>query len=205
MKLRLSPRVALVVIATMFVLPLVLAWLMYTGTIDYQPGSTRNLGRLVQPPHALSWDGVYLDGATDSNPAEVFAEHWLVLHAVPNPCADACLRVIAGLRQVHLASGRQQSRIRLALLHDLPGSDPARGLQEIYADFRLLENPDGALWGTLQSIAEQGQPGAPARGSTYLIDPLGNIMMLYTAGYDPNDLKSDLKRLLTWSKLDEQS
>jgi hypothetical protein len=30
-------------------------------------------------------------------------------------------------------------------------------------------------------------------------------MMLYTVGYDPNDLKSDLKRLLTWSKLDEQS
>ena len=44
-----------------------------------------------------------------------------------------------------------------------------------------------------------------ASGSTYLIDPLGNIMLFYAAGYDPNDLKSDLQRLLTWSKLDEQS
>jgi hypothetical protein len=40
-------------------------------------------------------------------------------------------------------------------------------------------------------------------GSLYLLDPLGNIMLFYAAGFDPNDLKKDLKRLLTWSKLDE--
>jgi hypothetical protein len=205
MKLKLSPRAALVVIAALFILPLVLAWLMYTGTIAFQPGATRNFGQLVQPPLPLSWEDVHLDGATEPSPATAFAEHWLVLHAVPNPCDDACLRNIAGLRQVHLASGRQQSRIRLALLHDLQGNDSVRSLQGIYATFGLLENPDGALWRTLQSIADQGQPSAPARGSTYLIDPLGNIMMFYAAGYDPNDLKNDLKRLLAWSKLDEQS
>jgi hypothetical protein len=205
MKLRLSPRVALLVIAALFILPLALAWLMYTGTIEFQPGATRNLGQLVQPPRPLSWQGVYLDGATEHSPDNAFAEHWLVLHAVPNPCADVCLRDIAGLRQVHLASGRQQSRIRLALLHDLNDDDSARNLQAIYATFNLLENPDGSLWHTLHSVVQQAQPGAPARGSTYLIDPLGNIMMLYAAGYDPNDLKNDLKRLLTWSKLDEQS
>ena len=205
MKLRLSPRVALVVIAALFILPLVLAWLMYTGTIEFQPGTTRNLGQLVQPPRPVSWQGVQVDGATEPAPAEVFAEHWLVLHAVPNPCADACLRDIAGLRQVHLASGRQQSRIRLALLQDLTDDDSARNLQAIYAAFSVLENPDGTLWHILQSVVQEAQPGAPVRGSTYLIDPLGNIMMLYAAGYDPNDLKNDLKRLLTWSKLDEQS
>jgi hypothetical protein len=42
-------------------------------------------------------------------------------------------------------------------------------------------------------------------GNSYLVDPLGNIMMFYGADSDPNDLKKDLKRLLTWSKLDEQS
>ena len=46
--------------------------------------------------------------------------------------------------------------------------------------------------------------GAATPGSLYLLDPLGNIMMFYAAGFDPNDLKKDLKRLLTWSKLDEQ-
>jgi hypothetical protein len=46
--------------------------------------------------------------------------------------------------------------------------------------------------------------GTATPGSLYLLDPLGNIMMFYAAGFDPNDLKKDLKRLLTWSKLDEQ-
>jgi hypothetical protein len=40
--------------------------------------------------------------------------------------------------------------------------------------------------------------------SAYLIDTLGNIMMAYEAGADPNHLRHDVKRLLTWSKLDEQ-
>jgi hypothetical protein len=204
MKLQMSPRVALVVIAALFILPLVLAWLMYTGVIDYHPASTRNFGQLVQPPRPVSWDGVYADGPTDISPATEFSEHWLVLHAVPRNCSDTCLRDIAALRQVHLASGRQQSRIRLALLHDM-GASESRGLQEIYELFVLLESPDGSLWRTLQAVADRVQPSGPTRGSTFLIDPLGNIMMFYPAGFDPNDLKKDLKRLLTWSKLDEQS
>ncbi len=38
----------------------------------------------------------------------------------------------------------------------------------------------------------------------YLIDPPGNIMMYYTADADANHIRQDLKRLSTWSKLDEQ-
>jgi hypothetical protein len=124
---------------------------------------------------------------------------------LPNPCAETCLQVVAELRQVHRAAGRQQSRIQVALLHDLDGAAERLAVQDIYAPFQLLENPDESLWRTLQDVAGSNLPATPARGSTYVIDPLGNIMLFYAAGYDPNDLKSDLKRLLTWSKLDEQS
>ena len=204
MKLRLSPRVALLIIAALFFLPMLLAWLMYTGTIEFRPHSTRNLGQLVQPPLPVAWSGVYRDGDTAEPVAESFAGHWLILHVVPNPCVGDCLRAITDLRQIHRASGRQQSRIQMALLHDLDGTADRLALQKIYASFQLLENPDGSLWRKLEDIAG-GAAATPVRGSSYLIDPLGNIMLYYAAGYDPNDLKSDLKRLLTWSKLDEQS
>ena len=104
---------------------------------------------------------------------------------------------------MHRASGREQSRLRLALLNDL---DPAsaRQLLEVYPHFHLIEDPSGTTWSLLAAAAgDTGTPG-PVGGSTYLIDPLGHIMMHYAAGYDPNDLKKDLKRLLTWSKMDEQ-
>jgi len=205
MKLKLSPRVALLVIAALFFLPLVLAWLMYTGTIEFQPHSTRNLGQLVQPPVPVDWAGVSLDENGTQPVGAAFARHWLILHAVPRPCNESCLQQVTDLRQIHRASGRQQSRLRLALLHDFEDPEDKAALTGIYAEFQLIENPRGDLWRTLDQVATPGEPPTTARGSTYLIDPLGNIMLFYAAGYDPNDLKSDLKRLLTWSKLDEQS
>jgi hypothetical protein len=200
-KARTSPRTALVVIAGMFLLPLVLAWLMFSGLIEFRPASTRNLGLLVEPPVPVAWSAVHLDGAAGFS-TDDFAGHWLVLHAVPRPCDDSCIAAVVALRQVHQASGRDRSRIRVALLHEL--EEPA-ALREVYGAFYLLENPGGELWDTLETISRQRQASSGGPGSNYLIDPLGNIMMFYPAGSDPNDLRMDLKRLLTWSKLDAQS
>ena len=69
-------------------------------------------------------------------------------------------------------------------------------LRSIYPEFHLISDPSGKLGARLEQAAG-------GKGSTYLIDPLGNIMMYYEAGADPNYLKQDLKRLLTWSKLDK--
>lgn len=200
MKFKLSPRVALVVIAGLFVLPLALAWLMYSGAVDYQPAETRNLGELVEPPVPLAIETLDVR-AESGQPAADWSPHWLVLYAAPEPCAAACLADAEGLRQVHRAAGRNQSRIRLLLLG--PGAIEQSGtLRELYPAFLLASDPAGSVTATLQSVSVARD--AVMAGSLYLIDPLGNIMMFYAAGFDPNDLKKDLKRLLTWSKLDEQ-
>lgn len=200
-----SPRLTLLIIATLFFLPLVLAWLAYTDRLDLRPEITRNLGELVQPPLPISWAGVTETEPTDQPVGEVFQNHWLVLHALPPFCAEACQRDVIGLRQVHLTLGREQPRVRLALLHDLTDPTALQALREIYGAFHLLEDPEGGLWRSLADVAGRTSQGVTARGSSYLIDPLGNIMLFYAAGSDPNHLKKDLKRLLTWSKQDEQT
>jgi hypothetical protein len=119
---------------------------------------------------------------------------------LPADCGPDCESVITALRQVHLAAGRNRSRLRILLLHgpgDMPDTDR---IEAIYPAFLLASDPERRMLETLAAIA--GDPDAA--GHTYLLDPLGNIMMFYRAGYDPNALKKDLKRLLTWSKLDEQ-
>jgi cytochrome oxidase Cu insertion factor (SCO1/SenC/PrrC family) len=211
MKFSLSPRLALLIIAAMFLLPLLLAWLMYSGSLDFKPGSTRNLGTLVEPPVPIDWTvTVMLSGeaklaARLEQSIGVFDEHWVILQPVPADCDDSCLKNVSNLRQIHRASGRQQSRIRLALL--LEESSPAEQVQSllaVYPQFHLIRDPSGPLWEALTGIQQNlsGQAG-PARG-VYMIDPLGNIMLYYAAGSDPNHIKQDLKRLLTWSKLDKQ-
>ena len=211
MKYSLSPRLALLIIAAMFLLPLLLAWLMYSGSLDFKPGSTRNLGTLVEPPVPIDWtvtdmlSGEAKLAAGLEQSIGVFNQHWVILQPVPSDCDDSCLKNVSNLRQIHRASGRQQSRIRLALL--LEESSPAEQVQSllaVYPQFHLIQDPSGLLWEALAGIQQNlsGQAG-PARG-VYMIDPLGNIMMYYAAGSDPNYIKQDLKRLLTWSKLDKQ-
>jgi cytochrome oxidase Cu insertion factor (SCO1/SenC/PrrC family) len=201
MKNRLSPRAALVLIAAMFLLPLMLAWFMYSGTISYQPSATRNLGRLVDPPLPLDWRDAVRVGTPGAGAVDTFrgpGEHWSVLFPVPEDCGEPCQAEAAALRQVHRALGRHQERVRIVLL--LPGNaDPATvsGLRDTYSEFQLVNDPSGRLGAVLQQTDR-------ASGTVYLVDPLGNIMMSYKAGSDPNNLKQDLKKLLTWSKLDEQ-
>jgi cytochrome oxidase Cu insertion factor (SCO1/SenC/PrrC family) len=211
MKFSLSPRLALLIIAAMFLLPLLLAWLMYSGSLDFKPASTRNLGTLIEPPVPIDWTAtVVLSGeknlaADPEQGIDVFDEHWVILQPVPAGCDDSCLKEISSLRQIHRASGRQQFRIRLALLLDESSpADQAHSLLAIYPKFHLITDPSGLLPEALASIQQNlsGQAG-PAKG-VYMIDPLGNIMMYYKAGSDPNYIKQDLKRLLTWSKLDKQ-
>jgi len=214
MKPALSPRAALLVIAGMFLLPLVLAWLMYSGTIDFKPESTRNLGQLVEPPVSISWEDIDLlppafqemgGGEAGEETTQIFNEHWVILHAVPEPCDENCLREISAFRQIHLASGRHRSRIRIALLLQQSHPDEVESsLRKIHAQFLLIRASSAHFWNSLEQAAAAVQSPAGPMGSAYLIDPLGNIMMYYKAGSNPNHLKQDLKRLLTWSKLDEQ-
>lgn len=203
MKFSLSPRLAFLIIAAMFVLPLVLAWLMYNGSLDFMPGSTRNLGKLVEPPLPVDWSLTVMHAGGANVAAEfeqgtsVFDEHWVILQPVPAGCDDSCLNKVVDLRQIHRASGRQQVRIRLALLlEDSTPAVQAQSLLAIYPQFNLVKDPTGLLWETLGRIRHKlsGQAG-PASGS-YIIDPLGNIMMYYPAGGDPSFIKQDLKRLL---------
>jgi cytochrome oxidase Cu insertion factor (SCO1/SenC/PrrC family) len=90
------------------------------------------------------------------------------------------------------------------MLDDASPEETIELLRSIYAKFTLIRDPSGSLRHVLDAV-RAGPPGMPAEtGDTYLIDPLGNIMMHYAADADPNHIRQDLKRLLTWSKLDEQ-
>ena len=198
--MRLSPRTSLLIIIALFLLPLLLAWFMYSGAIEYQPSSTRNFGQLVEPPLPMAWqDTVLMPGLVESATGadQVFSDHWVILYVVPDPCLEPCFTDVSALRQIHRASGRHQDRIRIALLmQELNSDELETALRDTYPKFHLINDPSGKLGARLEQAAG-------GKGSAYLIDPLGNIMMFYASGADPNHLKKDLNRLLTWSKLDK--
>jgi hypothetical protein len=151
----------------------------------------------------VNWEKaqIFSAGAEPIKASESLLDHWVVVYPLRGDCDADCREHLAAVRQVHLASGRHGLRIRLVVLCSNP---PTAGTEEvvgsIYDQYVLVADSSGALFETIQSVAS----AADQPLGTYLVDPLGNIMMVYAVTADPNDLKQDLKQLLTWSKLDEQ-
>lgn len=199
----------LLIIFAFFLLPLLLAWFMYTGVIDFKVESTRNYGNLVEPQVPVSWTGLTLEtrsgnhggGKQGSSVAAALERHWVILYPIDPSCDPDCISRATLLRQVHRASGRNQDRVRIALVAQGRMSGETRAnLSAVYPRFTLISDPDGVLD---QALASADHAVGNGGGSTtYLVDPLGNLMMLYGAGSDLNGLNKDLKLLLTWSKLD---
>ena len=206
----LSPWATLLIIVALFLVPLLLAWFMYTGALDFDPQSTRNYGILVEPQIAVSWTGLKLENHSgdqgrdeeENSVATALNGHWVILYPVRPSCDNDCISRVTLLRQVHRAAGRNMDRVRIALVAQgkMSGETMAK-LSAVYPLFTLISDPGGILGNAMASAdAAAGNHGDRA---TYLIDPLGNLMMFYSAETDPNDLNKDLKLLLKWSKLDK--
>ncbi len=196
-----SNRLKLLAILAMFLLPLLAALLMYKGRLPSLSSETINQGTLVQPPVALDWTAAKADPATE--PGEALLGSWVMLMAVPATCEEACLQKVTGLRQVHKATGRERQRLELVLLTDsLPLEPLNQQFLNIYEQFKVLADPSGKIHQSIQSALNQS--GLPANSlNTYLVDPLGNIMMAYTPPGSEARMTKDLKRLLAWSKQDK--
>jgi peroxiredoxin len=194
-------RLRLLAILALFVLPLGLAGLMYSGKLPLFSNRTVNQGKLIQPPVLLDWAAA--DAANDDQHIDELKGGWVILLPLPEFCKQECRQKLTGLRQVHRASGREQQRIRLALLTASPLTEETQ--QEylaMYAQFKLLSDRNGVLLPVLQTVAEQHQLNT-TNITSYLVDPLGNIMMAYDMVDAETRMSKDLKRLLAWSKQDK--
>ena len=185
-------------IFALFILPLGLAWLMYSGVVEFNRRPTRNEGHLVVPPVAIDWSraGRMANGFSPSDLAGL----WVVLHPVPETCSVTCLERVTELRQVHRASGRNQERIGIALLLETePTHSQVETLRNIYPAFHLLWQPEPEF---IRSLVETRATAGEV--DFYLVDPRGDIMMTYNESDSAAKLSKDLKTLLTWSELDRR-
>lgn len=166
-----------------FTLPIALVLLLHlTG---YRPGGS-SYGTLVSPPQPLALTGLRnLQGQPFTLAG--WRDKWSLLYVADGDCAATCQQQVQLLRQVHATLGKDIERARRVLL--LPATADRTGLatlQQRYPDLVVL-----------LADAPPQLPGQPH--GVFLADPLGNLMMRYPAGYDPQGLRKDLQRLLRYS------
>ena len=194
-----NSRLALILIAAIFVLPAAIAWMFHVGVFDTDFGTDagKNRGELVHPAKPL--EGLSLTSA-EGKPVVIdsFMGVWTMLEIASNPCEGDCGKNVYKMRQVRLALGKDAYRVQRALV-----AESGSALDKLMAD-----NPGTGLFFLndrsaefLQQFPGYNEGGIPLiAGRIYIIDPLGNLMMRYPPDADPSDILKDLRQLLkaTW-------
>jgi cytochrome oxidase Cu insertion factor (SCO1/SenC/PrrC family) len=186
-------RRLLIGLALLFFAPLALAFYLYYGHGAWHPGGRVNAGDLVQPARPLPALTLPLleTGSTDPN---FLKRKWTLLYVEAGACTDACRVRLYDTRQVRLALDRDMNRVQRVLIAGDACCD-AKFLHDQHPDLIAIRATAAAA--PLLSLL----PERDEHGAVYLIDPLGNLMMLYPAGARPKGMLEDLKRLLRLSSI----
>jgi hypothetical protein len=176
-----------VLLALLFLLPLVFAtWLYYGGRV-LQPEGQTNHGEILEPIVNLA------EALPGSRAAALSDGSWLLVYANSGDCNTSCRDALYTLRQSRLMLGKDMSRVQRVFLHGPVAPD--RVFLEQHPGLLLVEDRE---WSRL--LAER-KPGHLAPGGFFLVDPLGNLVMYFAPDIVPGDMVDDIEHLLDLSQI----
>ena len=185
---RKSGRFQLLLLAAVFIGPLLVAAWLYYGGGTMQPEGRSNHGVLLDPI-------VNLDAEL---PGSAIAEHydqtWVLVYMNTAVCDEDCRDALYTYRQVRLMLGKEMDRVVRVFLH---GETPP---DKVF----LAEQHDGLVVlrdDNLSELLDSKRPRSLAAGGYFLVDPLGNLVLYFPPDIDPSDMVEDVKRLLKQSRI----
>lgn len=181
-------RRQLLLVAAVFALPLALAAWMYYFNPALVPDSSTNKGALLLPIVSIA------EELPQSEILKISDNQWLMLYADSARCGGECQHALVRLRQSRLMLGKYMSRVRRVFLHgDSPLDTVA--LEEQHAGLITMTDL------SLARLLERKRPTELLPGGSYLIDPLGNLVMYFPPNLDPREMVGDIKHLLKLSHI----
>ena len=183
-----SGRLQLLLLALIFVLPLLAATWMYYGDNAPRPQARSNHGELLAPIVNMN------ELLGDSDFTAAIVDHWALVYLHTEPCDDACLDALYKQRQMRLMLGNDMSRVVRVFLH---GPDAPDALMQTDRYANLIAVHDRAA---SQILIDSHRPDRTV-GGYYLIDPLGNLVMYFPTEIPPRDLVDDIQHLLKLSSI----
>lgn len=194
-------RLQLVLLATLFFFPLLISYGLYYVFPEFRPSGSTNFGQLINPAQPLPALKLIDEQGKALDKTDLHGRWTYVVFAdANNACVEPCIGNLVMLRQVRLAMNEKRSRVQRVLMLRDPSAVAALAaqLKPEHPDLRVLADvsADGAR---LQDFLQP--PGA----SAYLIDPLGNWLLVYQRGADLQTdfkgIKKDLSKLLRLSRI----
>lgn len=178
-----KPLLIILILLIIFIAPFQMAKKFYLHNADFlHKGSTQH-GYLIQPPLKINQLTLY-----------DFKGKWLLVYIGPNNCPALCKKSLYQLQQIHTAIGKDQSRVlrvKISLEKDQMPNE--------YPGFLQLTVSKQQFSSFIKNLPIKTL--ALSMGAIYLVDPLGNVIMVYTLNANPSGLFKDLKHLLGVSQI----
>ncbi|MGD2118791.1 MAG: hypothetical protein PVG66_10550 [Chromatiales bacterium] len=192
-------RVQLLAIIAIFIIPMVLAKIVWEYFGEHGVNTTVNHGSLISPAKPLM-DMVLVDAQHNALPADLLKGHWTYVMFAENSCDPACEQQLYVTRQTRVSVNKDMQRVqRLLVLGFEPEQAWLEKLQQEHPELivAVLTRP---IWTAFQV---QFQQDIEAIGGMpfFLVDPLGNLMMGYDELATPKGILSDLRKLLKISQI----
>lgn len=187
-------RSKMLLVGALFIAPPLAAVLLYFGAPQWIPSATTNYGQLVVPSRPLP--ALHLvDAAGSAAPA--LGDKWSLVYLAGDACDTPCQERLYLIRQVRRALDKDSLRVQRVYI-----APDSAALQSARAQL-AAEHHD------LLMYADAGAPGARAADffkpldaqAIYVVDPVGNWMMIYSGALEPKGIFRDLKRLLRTSHI----
>ena len=173
-----SANKMILLVALVCAAPFVSAWVAY---YFIKPQGGGSYGQLLETrplaPLALS--------ASDS---EKWDGKWRLVMAVDDECGAECREALHATRQARTMLGRERERLIRVVIAS-KALDPAL----------LAEQPDLIVFSTPAGLPDTWQ--ALLKRGVFLVDPLGNQVLIWPKNPDIKKLNSDLSRLLRASRI----
>jgi hypothetical protein len=192
----LKGRIQFLLLAALFAAPLLAAWILYFVKPDWQPEGRTNYGDLVVPVKTLPDDFAWVDAEGAARGYPLVRGHWSLVMPLAGACDARCAEDLHDYRQAWLLLNEKRLRVKRVVLAPNP---------EVLPELRDLlgaAHPDLSLVAPV-AVDDSAVPafqGAPA-GSVFVVDPLGNVMMVFPPQPDHRKVLKDVKRLLRLSQI----
>lgn len=193
-------RRQLVLLASLFFVPLLVAFWLYYGGGTWRPAGGTNQGDLVNPAVPLPAVSLARPDGTRT-PADFLQGKWSIAYLGDGACDERCRKALYLSRQSWIALNKDMDRVQRVFLATGPDVD-ARFLAAEHADLLVaLVGADADSQVLLDQFPAYDGVAPTAAGRLYLIDPLGNLVLSYSAAAPDKALLADVKKLLRLSHI----
>lgn len=175
-----------------FVAPAVLAYVMYFF-VDIR--SFTNHGEILNPVVDISTLKLK-DDKNNLIPRKTLTYKWRMISFVGANCDEMCNKRLHDVRQIHKSLAKDQHRVIRMIVHLQPPSEELSSLIS-----RQYPNALNFFGDEKEISSALGASARIQENETYIMDPIGNVMMRFTQDQANRLLLKDMKKLLKVSQI----